>query len=150
MKKFIFIFLLAAFSLASSAQIGNLFKPIDNVIKVEQTAGVKSILDDVVLRLNVGVTTTQSYYDKVNKEIVTNPMSAIGFGLGIQHYTLKPDGTLFNDYGANLLYLVQDGVNGVNGMGVGLFGNLSIFQLGVDYNFTLKRLSVDTGITLKF
>lgn len=150
MKKYFLILILAAFTLAGSAQVGNLFKPIDNVIKVEQTAGVKSILDDVVLRLNVGVTTTQSYYDKVEKEIVTNPMSAVGFGLGVQHYVLKPDGTLFNDYGVNLLYLVQDGVNGVNGMGVGLFGNLSIFQLGCDYNFTLKRFCVDTGITLKF
>lgn len=150
MKKFIFIVLLAAFSLTSSAQIGNLIKPVESVIKVEQTAGVKSILDDVVLRLNVGVTTTQSYLDKETKEIITNPMSAVGFGLGVQHYKLRPDGTLFNDYGVNLLYLIQDGVNGVNGMGVGLFGNLSIFQLGCDYNFTLKRFSVDTGVTLKF
>ena len=151
MKKFLFIALLAAFSLTSSAQIGNLLKPIDNVLKVTTVDGQKALLDNVALRLNIGVTTTQSTYVNTAEQMFdTHPMAAAGFGLGVQHYVTRPDGSLFNNYGANLLVLVPTGVNGTSGIALGLFGNIDIFQLGVDYNFALKKVSLDTGITLKF
>lgn len=150
--------MLAAFSLASSAQIGNLFKPIENVLTVQKSysgqkvlVNSKGLLDNVALRLNVGVTTTQSTYVNTPEKLFdTHPMAAIGFGLGAQWYTVRPDGSLFNKYGANLLGLIATGVDGTTGIGVGLFGNIDIFQVGVDYNFTLKKVSLDTGITLKF
>jgi len=151
MKKLFFVLMLSAVTLIGSAQIGNIIKPIENVLTVTQVDGQKSLLDNVALRLSVGVTTTQSTLVNTPEQLFdTHPMSAIGFGLGVQWYTPRPDGSLFNKYGANLLYLFQDGVDGLKGSGIGLFGNIDIFQLGVDYNFTLKRLSLDTGITLKF
>ncbi len=158
MKKFLFIALLAVFSLASSAQIGNLIKPVENVLTVvKESNGTKALvnskglLDDVILRLNVGITTTQSTLVNTPEQLFdTHPMAAAGFGLGVQHYVVRPDGSLFNNYGANLLLLIPTGVEGSNGLGVGLFGNIDIFQVGVDYNFALKKVSLDTGITLKF
>ena len=159
MKKFLFIsLLLVGFSLASFSQVGNLFKPIENVLTVQKSysgqkvlVNSKGLLDNVALRFNVGVTTTQSTYVNTPEQLFdTHPMSAVGFGLGLQWYTPRPDGSLFNKYGVNLLYLIQDGVDGLRGSGIGLFGNVDIFQLGVDYNFALKKVSLDTGITLKF
>jgi len=157
MKKFFIIALLAAFSLASSAQIGNLIKPVESVLTVVKAGdgtkalvNSKGLLDNVTLRLNAAVTTTQSSWNKETQSFDHNPMAAAGFGLGVQHYVARPDGSLFNNYGANLLLLIPTGVGGTSGMGVGLFGNIDIFQLGVDYNFALKKVSLDTGITLKF
>ena len=153
MKKLFFISVLITLSLIGSAQVSNLFKPIDNVLSVNNRALVnnRGILDNVAMRLNVGVTTTQStYVNTEDKLFDSHPMAAVGFGFGLQHYVARPNGELFNDYGANLLLLVPTGVEGSKGMGVGLFGNVDKFQLGVDYNFTLKKVSLDTGITLKF
>jgi outer membrane lipoprotein-sorting protein len=155
MKKLFLIGFLVMLTLAGSAQIGNIFKPIENVLYTEVVAadGQKSLafIKDVALRLNVGVTTTQStYVNEEGKLFDTHPMAAIGFGPGYQHYVARPDGSLFNDYGVNLLVLVPTGVVQDQGMGLGLFGNLDIFQVGVDYNFGLKKFSLDTGITLKF
>jgi hypothetical protein len=149
MKKLIVLLAFVTISSVGFAQIGNLFKPIDNVLKVTTVKGQKGLLNDVALRLNVGVSTTQSTWNKETKKFDNAPMAAVGFGLGIQKYTVQPDGSLFNNYGANLLLLVPTGT-GNNGMAVGLFGNVSIFQLGVDYNLALKKVSLDTGITLKF
>lgn len=159
MKKFLFIaLLLVGFSLASYSQIGNLIKPIESVLSVQKLSdgtkalvNTKGLLDNVALRLNAAVTTTQSTYVNTPEQLFdTHPMSAVGFGLGAQWYTARPDGSLFNKYGVNLLYLFQDGVDGLKGSGIGLFGNIDIFQLGVDYNFRLKAFSLDTGITIKF
>lgn len=155
MKKIFSIGVLVMLTLAGSAQVGNLFKPIENVLYTEVVSvdGQKSMefIKDVAFRLNVGVTTTQStYVNEEGKLFDTHPMAAVGFGPGYQHYVSKPDGSLFNDYGVNLLFLVPTGVVEEQGIGIGLFGNLDIFQLGVDYNFGLKKVSLDTGITLKF
>jgi len=156
MKRLLFILMLFTLSLVGSAQVGNLLKPIDNVLSVSESnkralVNNKGILDNVAMRLNVGVTTTQStYVNTEDKLFDSHPMAAVGFGFGVQHYMVKSNGDLFNDYGANLLLLVPTGVDGSKGMGIGLFGNVDKFQLGVDYNFTLKKVSIDTGITLKF
>jgi hypothetical protein len=154
MKKYFLILSFALLTLVGSAQVSNLFKPIDNVLLVSNNRSLvnnRGILDNVAMRLNVGVTTTQStYVNTEDKLFDSHPMAAVGFGFGLQHYVARPNGELFNDYGANLLLLVPTGVEGSKGMGVGLFGNVDKFQLGVDYNFTLKKVSLDTGITLKF
>lgn len=149
MKKILFVITALLISVGVFGQVGNLLKPIDNVLKVSDVRGIKSLTNEYALRLNVGVTATQSTYNKETKTFETNPLTAVGFGLGYQHYVAQTDGTLFNNFGANLLLLVPTGT-GNNGVGVGLFGNVSIFQVGVDYNFMLKKVSLDTGVTLKF
>jgi len=145
MKKRILILAFLAFSLTGFSQ--SLLKPVpDNLFK--KVAGTELSTSKWLPRLTVGVSVTQNTYNKETKVIETKFAQFIGFGIGYQHYVAQADGAPFNNYGANLLLLTPT-VDG-GGLGVGLFGNLSIITLGVDYNFLFKKISVDTGVVLKF
>lgn len=151
MKKFLVMLIFLAITSAGMSQnpAKGLFRPAKDILSTKIVGGIlQSPNISWLLRLSTDVGLTQNTYDRVDKVIKTKFAQFLGFGLGLQHYTILNDGTPFNNYGVNLLFLTPT-VDG-GGMGVGLFGNFSIISAGVDYNFLLKQFSVDTGVILKF
>jgi hypothetical protein len=159
MKKLITLLLFVSLTFALSAQELSLGKPIpkdyfSQVNKVNLSQGVTLTNSFIAPRFQVGVNGVSYGKDKASGKIVPYPLSSVGFGLGFLHYK-NADGVPFNDYGftALLLYGTQE-----SSMGIGLYGsynfglanNLAPIILGAHYDFVLKQVFVDTGVTIHF
>lgn len=153
MKKLIFLLLLmVALPGFSQSKFQGFFKPVPADLIQIQLSGIsgKSFEKQSlwIFRPKAGVIATRHTYYKDTKSWVTTPLAAVGVGAGYQHFTQLPTGEPFNDFGINLLLLTdtQDA-----SMGLGLFGTFfGWINLGADYSFALKKVSIDTGVTIKF
>ena len=153
MKKLITILIFASFALAASAQ--GLFKPVSPslfsqdkyVLKAESGATQSAWL----LRLQVGL---EGVSYQIKKNVTPIPLDAICYGVGYLHYK-NAEGLPFNDFGFNLLLLQNTQSQGM-GLGVygtyntGLANNLGLLNLGFHYDFNLKGIFIDTGLTFHF
>jgi hypothetical protein len=156
MKKLMFVFVLFFSFILCSGQI---LKPVtinEFVIK-KGTVTLKAANTDtllkskLILRLNTGLMGVGYPLKKGSSPIALN---AVCFGLGLLHY--KPvNNEPFNDFGINLLFLKNTQDNGY-GLGIygtyntGLAGNLGLLNLGTHYDFVLKLMLIDTGLTFHF
>ena len=90
------------------------------------------------------ITAIKWYYNKELGKFESSNFNSVGVGFGYQHFVATGDGP-YNNYGANLLLML--GENICAGLTISGF---EILNIGVDYNFTLKRVEYLTGVTLKF
>jgi hypothetical protein len=153
MKKLLLIFILIFIGIAGYSQIG-LIKPIpktwDQMIgSTTQGLKVANIASLWVPRLNVGI---QGVSYEIKKDAKPLTLNAICFGAGWLHYK-NVDNTPFNDFGINILALID---TKTQGFGLGVYGTYNIvgsgalFNIGTHYDFTLKEGLIDTGVTWHF
>jgi len=101
---------------------------------------------DWFVRWQTGVIATSYGKNKLTGNLETVPFSAVGVGVGYQHYK-DNNGVAFNDYGAEALLLKNAQSNG---MGLGIYVNYSLVNIGSHYDFMLKQFFFDTGVQLHF
>jgi hypothetical protein len=158
MKKLIGIILFASLSFAVSAQ--GLLRPIQkNLFRIEtqklQLASpdvkVEAVTSLWVLRLQAGVTGTSYGKNPETKELEITPLSAICAGISYLHYS-NADGVPFNDFGFSALILQNTQRPGI---GLGLYGTyntgqVGLLNLGAHYDFNVKQVFVDVGLTFHY
>jgi len=108
MKKLILILTLAMFTLAMNAQI-SLFKPVPkDLFKTLNLNAPKTGLANTAIlwRFNASLIGNELTYNKVTKQLDSNPLSGVGPGFGIRHYYQAPDGTPASDWGVSLVALL--------------------------------------------
>jgi hypothetical protein len=157
MKRIIFLLLLAGIFAATSAQKAHtsFFRPVPSNLFTSDVYSLKTLENASVwlLRPAAGIVATRMTYDKTTKLWDTAPLSAAGLGVGYQHFVELPDGTPYNNFGVNLLLLTTVQLSEVQqaSMGIGLFATVFGFiNIGCDYQFGMKNLGLDTGVTLRF
>jgi len=101
MKRVLFVLFLIVCSIAVSAQNPwhGFFKPVDkaNLALSPLTGDANQWL----FRFSVGVTGTETVYNKVDKRLEQWGLIKSGAGLSFARYKLMPDGSLYNDISIN-------------------------------------------------
>jgi hypothetical protein len=150
-KLFMIVILITGFSIAN-AQV-SLTKPIPkNWSQLVNTDNNKlatvNSLYKWVPRLNGGIQGLS--YDLKGNEPKT--LNAICFGVGWLRYK-DVDGVPFNDFGVNLLLLIDTQTKGY-GLGIygtyNLIGSTALVNIGTHYDFNLKTELIDTGLTFHY
>ena len=155
-KILILAVILSGIGLTSNAQI-SLTKPIpkdwgklvgttDNTKLALSTAA--NLTYQWIPRLNVGIQGVS--YDL--KGHTPKTLDAICFGISWLRYK-DVDGVPFNDFGINLILLIDTQTKGY-GLGVygtyNLIGSTALVNLGTHYDFSLKTEFIDTGLTFHY
>jgi hypothetical protein len=117
MKKLTTILFLSTFALTASAQVKQgLFRPVNQDMFLTRTISVNKNnsfeLKDTpvvnptsfVFRFDATIVVEEVTINKVTKDLIVTPFSAVGPAIGIQHYVQKSstDGTPVNNYGASI------------------------------------------------
>jgi len=151
--KLLIVLILGALSLPGFSQ---LFKPVpkslfsqDLAIDSERT--IRSLKSVWLPRLNVGLNAVSYGRNPETKVLEVTPLSAICFGIGFLHYK-EVEGLPFNDFGFNVAYLQM--TNKV-GSGVGIYGTyntgpVGLLNIGTHYDFQLKQMFFDSGVSWHF
>jgi hypothetical protein len=150
--KIVILLLLFSFTLGASAQSkwdGFFHKkngtPVTMAMKAE---GEKSY--DLSVRPTVNMNAMVLSYSKETKVLETSAFSAVGIGVGLQHYE-EVNGILQNDYGANLLLIINGAQPDQAGFGLAVTVNaLQFVNVGVAYDFTYKRPMGLIGVSYSF
>ena len=153
MKKIVIVFVLMSLSLGVMAQgmwsqFGKITKgtPAVNLVK-----GADGKTLEWYFKPAVELAAVKYDYDKVEKAFIPTPFLAVGVGGGIQHDTTRNE-VLYNDYGANLMVLVNgSAISGKAGIGViGTVNILGFVGLGGGYDFTNNHAVLITGAQWNF
>jgi hypothetical protein len=151
MKKYIAILLiLLPLSLCAQSRFDGFFQkkngvPVSTLLKGEGDKSLKLYVRPTV-NLNAMVLT----YDKLTRSLETSAFSALGIGVGLQHYE-EIGGVLVNDYGANLLLIINGADPSQAGFGLAATVNaLQFFNIGAGYDFTNKRPQILIGASWSF
>jgi len=89
-------------------------------------------------------------YDKEAKKWGGSAFTAAGLGAGVQHY-IEQNGVLVNDYGANVLFIIN--FNDPTNVGFGIAGTVNFIDFvnaGGGYDFTNKVPLILLGASWKF
>lgn len=107
-----------------------------------------------IVRPAVNIASMKYLKNSDTKKLEVSNYVASGFGLGIQHY-IDSDGTPYNNYGFNLLCLVNtipltDGSQNAGVSVAGTFGFMKVIDVGIGYDFEVKKVFAMTGIKYNF
>jgi len=136
-------------TLPISAQFQGFFKPADQVLKFDRERADYAP-SSWLARPTVGVSALAVYYN--GERFETTGFNKIGAGVGWQHF-IDNNGEPYNNYGFNFLLLfdvVPTEVTGLNLTPVVTVSALNFVNLGVAYDFGLKKPMLLTGLTYKF
>lgn len=82
------------------------------------------------------MTAIQFTWDKETKQFTSSTFQSAGIGLGYQHY-VENNGQLINNYGANLLVIIDASQGSMAGIGIaGTINALQFINAGAGYNLT--------------
>jgi hypothetical protein len=108
MKKLLLILTFAVLTIAMNAQI-SLFKPVPkDLFKTLNLKVSKANLVNtkILIRFDAQLVGNELTYNKVTKQLDSNPLSGVGPGIGIRHYYQAPDGSAASDWGVSLAILL--------------------------------------------
>lgn len=150
MKKFIIIVTILVVSLPISAQFQGFFKPRQMIQFSRERADYEPT--QWLARPTVGVSALAVYYNSELKRFETAGFNKVGAGIGYQHFRDDAEGA-YNDYGFNFLILfdvVPTETTGLNITPALTVNAINFVNLGIAYDFGLKKPLVLTGLTYKF
>jgi|GEM_PF-2758924 hypothetical protein len=118
-----------------------------DLVKVTEVTGKESVW---LFRPSAALTAIQFTYDKDLKTFISSAFTSAGVGLGYQHY-VDNNGTAVNNFGFNLLIMLDGADNTEAGFGVaGTFNALNFVNIGGGYNLTGKKAFLLLGGSWNF